>query len=333
MRKRFVPLLMSLVLCVSLFPSALAVEAVFSDVPDGSWFERELAVCAEAGALVGMGDGRFAPEETLTRAQLLTLAFRLYDLTRGKEPTVEAAPEDWDWMTLTLADGTVFEGYGDDGGVFSWWSWPKNGYKGVYVDVPGWSYGDSQGQRDWMDAHPDDCGIGAPATLTLNGVTYQGTTDCWIPLGGYVIMFRPESDEAYDVIRHALFRKTDPDRWWRDICYTVVQRGLEDIFDLADFSDASASRDFVAKVLADVCGDSLEKRFTVESIPDLPRGEGPDAYRDAVYALYEAGILTGTDEYGTFNARETLTRAQAAVIAARILDESLRMDAPSSGGQ
>lgn len=337
MRKKILTLLLSLALCVFLFPPALADGGTFSDVPAGSWYEQGVTTCVENGVMIGVGDGLFAPDRTLTQAECLTLAFRLYDLVQGNEHTVETAPEDWGKMTLTLADGTVFEGYGYRSGgedqVFSWWSW-RNGVEGVYVEVPGWSYEDPGAQRAWMDAHPDVCDVNVPATLTLNGVTYQGATDCWIPLGSYVFMFLPERDsrdEVNAILHHAVSWEAGPGCWWRDIAYTVARRELEDIFDLLDFADADASRSFFTRTLAAACGDSLEKRFTVDAIPDLPReedGTRTDNYRAAAYALYEAGILTGTDEYGTFDAEGTLTRSQAAVMAARVLDEGQRLTAP-----
>lgn len=47
-------------------------------------------------------------------------------------------------------------------------------------------------------------------------------------------------------------------------------------------------------------------------------------YADAVYMLYRAGVLTGTDNSGTFKPNSTITRAEAAAIITRIVDPSLR---------
>lgn len=53
------------------------------------------------------------------------------------------------------------------------------------------------------------------------------------------------------------------------------------------------------------------------AVPDLnPANE--------IYTLYRAGILTGTDSYGTFRASGTLNRGQAAAMLARLIDPSLR---------
>jgi len=51
----------------------------------------------------------------------------------------------------------------------------------------------------------------------------------------------------------------------------------------------------------------------------------PDTSDDTVLAFYNAGILTGTDDYGTFAGDKTLTRAEAAVMIARLADPDQRM--------
>lgn len=336
--RRVTGIILSLLLCLSIMHTVPPAEAAFVDVPTQSWFEAGIDTCAEQGVMVGTGGDRFSPEKTLSQAECLTLAFRLYDLMQGNEHVIEKAPEDWGKLTLTLADGTVLEGYGYQGQgetkIFSWWSW-KNDYEGACAQVPGYLEGGARAQQKWMDAHEDICGTNAPATLTLNGVTYQGTANCWMPVGPFVFQFEPEYEKTAEVnaiLHHAVFREAGPDRWWRDTSYTITQRGLEDIFDPVEFSDAPASRSFFAQLIADACQGHLEKINTIGDIPDLPRefpgpGTYPQAelYRDAVYALYEAGILTGTDSAGTFSADATLTRAEAAVMVARALDESQRV--------
>ena len=62
--------------------------------------------------------------------------------------------------------------------------------------------------------------------------------------------------------------------------------------------------------------DTLEPINTVTTVPDC------DDYE--VIALYEAGILTGTDRYGTFRGGQTVTRGETAAILARVIDPSLR---------
>ena len=79
---------------------------------------------------------------------------------------------------------------------------------------------------------------------------------------------------------------------------------------------------------ADILARALPERALSElgtvsdnAIPDVKAG---DPYADAIYLLYRAGVLSGSDELGTFYPDSTVTRAEAAVIAARMTDPSRR---------
>lgn len=62
-------------------------------------------------------------------------------------------------------------------------------------------------------------------------------------------------------------------------------------------------------------------------IPDINPDETQDAA--AILRLYQAGVLTGVDQAGNFGGGKELTRAQAAIMMARVLEPSLRV---KSGG-
>lgn len=80
---------------------------------------------------------------------------------------------------------------------------------------------------------------------------------------------------------------------------------------------AEATRDDFARMLSTVCaGDTLK---AINSISSLPDTDSADALR-----LYNAGILTGTDDYGTFSGAGSLSRAEAAAMLARVVRPSLR---------
>lgn len=52
----------------------------------------------------------------------------------------------------------------------------------------------------------------------------------------------------------------------------------------------------------------------------------PDSDEAMVLAYYNAGILTGTDEYGSFQGGKGLTRAEAAAMVSRIIRPGLRLE-------
>jgi S1-C subfamily serine protease len=88
--------------------------------------------------------------------------------------------------------------------------------------------------------------------------------------------------------------------------------------------DAPASRAQFAEYVYSAMGK--DKLKAINEIADFAiRDVARDAqYADAVYALYRAGVLTGSDEFGRFFPARTLTRAEACVLARRALEPASR---------
>lgn len=108
---------------------------------------------------------------------------------------------------------------------------------------------------------------------------------------------------------------------WYGPAYTYLfQKSLLGKTDLAYLSssnyNAPATREdmafFFAKVLP---GPSYNQINTVETIPDVDRKAGNGGF---IYELYEQGVLTGSDLYGTYRPNDHVTRAEAAAIIARV---------------
>ena len=57
------------------------------------------------------------------------------------------------------------------------------------------------------------------------------------------------------------------------------------------------------------------------SIPDVKTG---DPHAEAVYRLYRAGVLTGSDQKGTFGLRALITRGAASALISRLVEPDLR---------
>ena len=57
--------------------------AVFSDVPDGKWYTNGIIWCAQTGIVSGMGGGRFAPGQTVTRQQIAVMLYN-YAVRTGR---------------------------------------------------------------------------------------------------------------------------------------------------------------------------------------------------------------------------------------------------------
>lgn len=336
MKNRILALTLSLSLALA--APATAADSGFADVPAGSWYEAAVELCAEKGIMVGTAEDTFAPEATLTRAECATLALRLYDLQRGGDGSFEKAPEDWGKLTLTLADGTELIGCGRneaplpglESGAFSFGWWYHGSFGRITSecfqvtlkpnlplkrDDPGYQAAQAA-LYNWGKAHE------GAAMVTVGDMTIPGAVNCWLPLGDWVLDFSPDNDEDHtkrEVIREALVDNApEAGAWYRDAAYYAVNNDVNINFTAPE---EPATRALFATWLALAAGRMPEVRL-VDAIPDV------DATDKDTYALYRAGVLTGKDEYGSFDAEGTLTRAEAATMVARVLDDSLRVSAP-----
>lgn len=83
----------SILLAVAILATCLAVPAVaasnpYTDVKSTDWFYNDVMYCYENGIMLGMGNGKFAPKNNTTRAEMAQAMYRLL----GGEPTSETAP-------------------------------------------------------------------------------------------------------------------------------------------------------------------------------------------------------------------------------------------------
>lgn len=294
----------------------------FSDVKTSDWFAPYVQTCLEAGVMEGTGGNLFSPERELSSAECRTLAYRLYDLRRGGDGAILPAPEAWGYMTLTV-DGKTFEGYTDPNpeSPVKWGIRGHDDWRADGSDYPGYSLPAAYLTPEWAAwawSVQD-----APATMTLNGEEYSGRASYGRIYDTTVqISFLPDDgEETAHFLNDAICDGFPaPGNWWRDIAYTVESQDLQNMFDASYYYyyswDGPATRQDFARMLSRSAGD-LEILNQVSQLPDCADEE--------VLNLYRGGILTGTDPYGTFRGDQTLTRAEAAAMAARVLDPSLRI--------
>lgn len=300
-------------------PAARGVELpTFTDVPAGSWFEQGVLTCAQNGIMVGRGENTFAPEATLTDAECLMLAYRLYDQANGGDGSLLKMPEDYGYIRIVSEDGSVVrEGYAGDGSL---WAVPNIHYS-------------SEGYRLCLVGYSaDEESKAGTATLTFDGKEYRGTLQRMFRGSGRYEQdrffgFEPEDSALNRMMVDACYDTAPPTLWWADLLYTIDQKGWRETFgSYCLLFGNEESRGSFADLLGTVT--NLPKRFDVPSIPDLGERGETGSYSDHIYGLYEAGILGGVDPYGTFDVEKTLTRAEAATMVTRILDESRRLTDP-----
>lgn len=293
---------------------SLNTPVTFSDVPADAWYAPYVDVCVEAGLMQGVGEGRFAPEKTLSWQECAMLALRLHHMGQGGDGVFDPAPAEWNYYTLrTQADDLlVSQGYLDSDGQGMDLHWIPLGShitSGLGFDL------ETEDDKAWgqeMDRQS--------VTLTVNGVVYSGT----FKLYDQHLFFSLSEDEYKDEYGYYYdIPLDDPmalwvgETWYRDGWYYAQQNELGQgrlIFS-SDARWAFASR------MAEVTDLPAINDISANAIPDLESQLGPADTLE----LYRAGVLTGVDGQGTFAPWSTMTRAEAAAICARILKPELRV--------
>ncbi len=105
------------------------------------------------------------------------------------------------------------------------------------------------------------------------------------------------------------------DNWYDAYVDYAIENGI--IEDGAfDEYDRPAKRYEMAVIFANsVPADYLNAQNNVHEIPDVPN---TNAYFDELALLYNAGVIMGNDEFGTFKPNNNITRAEAAAIIGRV---------------
>lgn len=102
--------------------------------------------------------------------------------------------------------------------------------------------------------------------------------------------------------------------WYQSFVDYCVEAGIIKTDDFSDFN-AKATRAQMAGIFAHALPASGFSAIGGFTPPDV---NADTPYRDEILTLYAAGILSGSDSYGTFYPGNTISRAEAAVILSRI---------------
>ena len=118
----------------------------------------------------------------------------------------------------------------------------------------------------------------------------------------------------------AQFSNGDP--WYTPYVEYALKNGIIDE-EYTDYTVAVTRSEFALILSKAFPEEALAVRNTVEgnAIPDVPTGY---TYSGAVYLLYRAGILTGSDAVGTFYPNDTIKRSEAAAFVVRMANAAFR---------
>ena len=116
-----------------------------------------------------------------------------------------------------------------------------------------------------------------------------------------------------------------PTPWYSSYMDYALQNNIIDA-DLSDIADTKITRrEFVYILYAAIPNSeyAVINNVADNAIPDV-KISSDSKYAPRIYAFYRAGILTGSDELGTFNPESNIKRNEVAAVLTRMLHESAR---------
>lgn len=322
--RRFLSVFLALLLSFSCLTPALATENLagtfpvirdyrgFSDVEEEDWFEPYVALCCKTGLMEGTGEDSFSPGDTVTLAQTATLAARIHHILNGGDGTLPRAPRDWGTLKVVFEKGPTLT---FDSSEYSVGMVPMSA--ALYA-TPGEDKLAALEGLNWQEE--------VPATVTFILTEASPAFSCRLSRNAEgSLRFYPAEEiqsEFHSWMSELVTTPRPlPGDWFRDtVCYLDTV-GLAARFSFRIYgSDTTARRSDFVEDLNVVAGELLT---AINEITDYPDSAG--YLKDIVLPFYNAGILTGIDEFGTFNPDSSLSRAEMAAMAARLVRPALRL--------
>lgn len=94
-------------------------EEGFNDVPNDYWASKEIKMAKEHGMINGIGNGKFAPEQPVTREQMAVMIDRLLNKNENvqqqdKNPYIDVSTSDWAYESIINISGQgILNGFAD----------------------------------------------------------------------------------------------------------------------------------------------------------------------------------------------------------------------------
>ena len=126
---------------------------------------------------------------------------------------------------------------------------------------------------------------------------------------------------TYAYERGETIPKAGGSTWYSDFLQYASDKGICAIGEFGAAYDNFCNRLTMAKLFARVVPESTAtQRNDVTTLPDVQSA----SENQAVFTLYQLGILTGSDKYGTFHPYQYIKRSETAAILNRVLDPDMR---------
>lgn len=296
--KKAVPILlalfMSLMLCAAAHASgpgtlqkANTYTGQFTDISPSSWYAQYVQIAYEYGLMSGVNDSAFSPDSNLSVAEALAIACRLHSL--------------YDSTNADFSDGKP-------------WYQPYIDYaleNHIISDRSLYTFTEPVTRADFalfihraltVDVLPN----------TINKISFPAIPDVSTgsPLDDAMVAllnagFLDPSDGFLSYPLLGILEPSASEKW---------NPSLMDTFLYVTEGSAAFDDDFGTHPLIRVFRESSGAARNTSALDTAT----------AIYRLYNAGVLTGNDQYGTFTPNAKITRSAVATIISRIVEPSLR---------
>lgn len=134
------------------------------------------------------------------------------------------------------------------------------------------------------------------------------------------------ADRVHQIYNEGESTLTNGHPWYQPYVDYALSAGIIREGDFFSWSEPISRADMAYVFSRALPAEELNAVKTVDLIPD--GDQIPERDKDAVWALYRAGVLTGNDAFGSFYPDSGITRQEAAAIIARIALPDQRSKAP-----
>ena len=307
----------------------------FSDVAEGSAPYEAVKLCYERGLMNGVSDTAFSPQGKLNVAQLVVLAARLYNLQNGGDGTVPDLPDlRQPYLRFYDSEGNLFASF--------------NSAQELQYNAGEQPYISLSNASDAPDL-PETCKLEVGFEDYGRVRSFEGVKESHESAGGTMhqgfvgtgYRFADPEARVFAALPNRSLMEQFQEAWWFPAAFYL---GIENVLHIEGelfyrasngnngdgggydpavrFSKDNAARSLFAWLIERTAGELEVLNETVD-VPDVNPDETQDAA--AILRLYQAGVLTGVDQAGNFGGERELTRAQAAIMLARVLDPALRV--------
>lgn len=123
------------------------------------------------------------------------------------------------------------------------------------------------------------------------------------------------ADRLHEIYTTGQSTLTNGEPWYQTYVDYAIENGIVQAGDFTSYT-AKATRGQMAYLFSRALPASVLP--SINNVQTLPDVTGSTKYSQEIFSLYNAGVLTGSDVFGTFKPNDNIIRAEAAAILTRV---------------